>query len=250
MNGAHPHAARAAARYEFEHGEEGEGGEDAGLDDGQTMVPLLDMLQHASEPTVRHRKEGAAVVVRARRALAAGEELRTTYLAADAPAHTYFTRFGFVPGHEDVALREVAAERPARGARAARCAQRTRTDARPRTRARSGCRQRGRRAARGCVMRARVRTDGCRARWGADAASRPAEGKGRSECANLPHRCQSAARRLQGEPERSISSDSSREEAGPGARRGPSERCVCAHVRTHKQGIYRFFRSKTFFLRF
>jgi hypothetical protein len=67
------------------------------------MVPLLDMLQHSDEPNVSHlmRTSDGTVEVRARQALAAGDELLNQYrseLEESMPYHRFFTRFGFVPG--------------------------------------------------------------------------------------------------------------------------------------------------------
>ena len=66
------------------------------------LVPLLDMLQHADAPNIRHVAEvdeatGArATVVTARRAIAADEELLNCYGELDDAK--FLTRFGFVPG--------------------------------------------------------------------------------------------------------------------------------------------------------
>jgi hypothetical protein len=71
--------------------------------DEEKMVPLLDMLQHSDEPNVSHlmRTSDGTVEVRARQALAAGDELLNQYrseLEESMPYHRFFTRFGFVPG--------------------------------------------------------------------------------------------------------------------------------------------------------
>jgi len=86
--------------------------EDGG-DEEKRLVPLLDMLQHAAEPNVRHVQvsDGAAeggggaegggrqrVVVTARRPIAAGEELLNSYDGGELEPATFLTRFGFVPG--------------------------------------------------------------------------------------------------------------------------------------------------------
>ena len=75
-------------------------------DEENRLVPLLDMLQHAPVPNVRHRTEMdeesgvASVVVRARQPLPAGTELLNCYddgEFAELPA-MFLSRFGFVPG--------------------------------------------------------------------------------------------------------------------------------------------------------
>jgi hypothetical protein len=80
-------------------GGDGDGGE-------EKMVPLLDMLQHSDDPNVSHamQKSDGSVQVRARRALAAGDELLNQYISEREeamPYHRFFTRFGFVPGIEE-----------------------------------------------------------------------------------------------------------------------------------------------------
>ena len=71
-------------------------------DEEVRLVPLLDMLQHADDPNIRHVAEvdeatGAQrVVVTARRAIAADEELLNCYGELDDAK--FLTRFGFVPG--------------------------------------------------------------------------------------------------------------------------------------------------------
>ena len=68
------------------------------------LVPLLDMLQHAVEPNVRHVATIDAatgeqrVVVTARRRLDAGEELLNNYDGGELSPAKFLTRFGFVPG--------------------------------------------------------------------------------------------------------------------------------------------------------
>jgi len=74
-----------------------------GEGDEEKLVPMLDMLQHSDEPNVRHamRKDDGTVEVRARRTIAAGEELLNQYRSEEdenMPFHRFFTRFGFVPG--------------------------------------------------------------------------------------------------------------------------------------------------------
>jgi hypothetical protein len=74
-----------------------------GEDDGEKLVPMLDMLQHSDEPNIRHvmRKIDGTVEVRARRDLKAGEELLNQYRSEEEetmPYNRFFTRYGFVPG--------------------------------------------------------------------------------------------------------------------------------------------------------
>jgi SET domain len=71
--------------------------------DEEKLVPMLDVLQHSEQPNVRHamRKDDGTVEVRARRTIAAGEELLNQYRSEEdenMPYHRFFTRFGFVPG--------------------------------------------------------------------------------------------------------------------------------------------------------
>jgi SET domain-containing protein len=71
--------------------------------DEEKLVPLLDMLQHSDEPNIFHamRKVDGTVEVRARRDIAAGEELLNQYRPEEEenmPYHRFFTRYGFVPG--------------------------------------------------------------------------------------------------------------------------------------------------------
>lgn len=77
--------------------------EDGDEDNGEKLVPLLDMLQHSKEPNVSHvmRKDDGTVEVRAKRKLAAGDELLNQYREEEEekmPKHRFFSRFGFVPG--------------------------------------------------------------------------------------------------------------------------------------------------------
>lgn len=73
-------------------------------DEEKRMWPLIDMLQHADDPNVRHQAEidpesgEQRVVVSARRAMAAGEELMTSYDGGELDKAKFLTRFGFVPG--------------------------------------------------------------------------------------------------------------------------------------------------------
>ena len=77
-----------------------------GDEDGEKLVPLLDLLQHSDEPNVSHvmRSEDGRVEVRARRSLQPNEELLNQYrseLEESMPYHRFFTRFGFVPGIQE-----------------------------------------------------------------------------------------------------------------------------------------------------
>lgn len=74
--------------------------------DDEKLVPMLDMLQHCDEPNVSHarRKADGTVEVRAKKDLAAGEELLNQYRSEreeNMPYHRFFTRFGFVPGIQE-----------------------------------------------------------------------------------------------------------------------------------------------------
>ena len=71
--------------------------------DEEKLVPLLDMLNHAETPNVRHamRKSDGTVEVRARCDIPAGSELWNQYRSEEEesmPYSRFFTRFGFVPG--------------------------------------------------------------------------------------------------------------------------------------------------------
>jgi hypothetical protein len=71
--------------------------------DEEKLVPLLDMLNHAEKPNVRHamRKSDGTVEVRARCDIPAGSELWNQYRSEEEesmPYSRFFTRFGFVPG--------------------------------------------------------------------------------------------------------------------------------------------------------
>jgi hypothetical protein len=74
-----------------------------GDDDGEKLVPMLDMLQHSDDPNIRHvmRSMDGTVEVRARRDLIAGDELLNQYRSEEEetmPYNRFFTRYGFVPG--------------------------------------------------------------------------------------------------------------------------------------------------------
>lgn len=71
----------------------------------EKLVPLLDMLNHDNEPSIRHKTvaDGSVEVI-ARRDLVVGEELYNRYKEEEElnmPKHRFFTRFGFVPGAVD-----------------------------------------------------------------------------------------------------------------------------------------------------
>lgn len=75
-------------------------------EDGEKLVPMLDMMQHSEDPSISHvmRKSDGSVQVRARKALQGGEELFNQYrseLEESMPYHRFFTRYGFVPGIEE-----------------------------------------------------------------------------------------------------------------------------------------------------
>ena len=64
------------------------------------------MLQHSDEPNIRHATKNGQVDIHARSAIIAGSELMNTY-NEQLPSWKYFTRFGFVPGKNDVSVREL-----------------------------------------------------------------------------------------------------------------------------------------------
>lgn len=73
-------------------------------DNGEKLVPLLDLLQHSDEPNIRHvmqTENDNTVQVTARNTLEPGTELLNQYrseLEESMPYSRFFTRFGFVPG--------------------------------------------------------------------------------------------------------------------------------------------------------
>ena len=74
-----------------------------GEGDAEKLVPMLDMLQHAGTPNVKHamRKIDGTVEVRARCDIESGSELFNQYRPEEEetmPYARFFTRFGFVPG--------------------------------------------------------------------------------------------------------------------------------------------------------
>lgn len=78
------------------------------FEDAEKLIPILDMLNHDAEPTVRYstNAETGAVEVYARRDVEEGEEIFNRYREEEElnmPYHRFFSRFGFVPGvNEDV----------------------------------------------------------------------------------------------------------------------------------------------------
>lgn len=72
------------------------------FEDAERLIPILDILNHNAEPTVRYstNEEGSVEVV-ARRDLEEGEEIFNRYREEEEmnmPYHRFFSRFGFVPG--------------------------------------------------------------------------------------------------------------------------------------------------------
>jgi len=77
------------------------------FEDAERLIPILDMLNHNAEPTIRYdTDEDGAVEVIARRDVAPGEEIYNRYGEEEElnmPYHRFFSRFGFVPGiNEDI----------------------------------------------------------------------------------------------------------------------------------------------------
>jgi hypothetical protein len=72
------------------------------FEDAERLIPILDMLNHNAEPTVRYStNEDGAVEVKARRDVEVGEEIYNRYREEEElnmPYHRFFSRFGFVPG--------------------------------------------------------------------------------------------------------------------------------------------------------
>ena len=77
------------------------------FEDAERLIPILDMLNHNAEPSIRYstNNEGAVEVI-ARRDVAKGEEIYNRYREEEElnmPYHRFFSRFGFVPGiSEDI----------------------------------------------------------------------------------------------------------------------------------------------------
>ena len=72
-------------------------------EDAERLIPILDMINHDNDPSIRHEtsKENGSVEVRTRRNIAAGEEIFNQYREEEElnmPYHRFFSRFGFVPG--------------------------------------------------------------------------------------------------------------------------------------------------------
>jgi hypothetical protein len=71
-------------------------------EDAERLIPVLDMLNHNSEPSVTYKtNEEGTVEVKARRVIKAGEEIYNRYREEEEmnmPYHRFFSRFGFVPG--------------------------------------------------------------------------------------------------------------------------------------------------------
>ena len=72
-------------------------------EDAERLIPVLDMINHDNDPSIRHvtSKDDGSVEVRTRRDIAAGEEIFNQYRQEEElnmPYHRFFSRFGFVPG--------------------------------------------------------------------------------------------------------------------------------------------------------
>jgi hypothetical protein len=71
-------------------------------EDAERLIPVLDMLNHAAEPSVTYKTdENGTVEVKARCPIMAGEEIYNRYREEEElnmPYHRFFSRFGFVPG--------------------------------------------------------------------------------------------------------------------------------------------------------
>jgi len=74
-------------------------------EDAELLIPVLDMLNHNAEPSVTYRtNDEGTVEVKARRSIAAGEEIYNRYREEEEmnmPYHRFFSRFGFVPGIQE-----------------------------------------------------------------------------------------------------------------------------------------------------
>lgn len=72
------------------------------FEDAEKLIPILDMLNHNSEPTITYKtNEKGTVEVKARCNIQAGDEIYNRYRAEEEmtmPYHRFFSRFGFVPG--------------------------------------------------------------------------------------------------------------------------------------------------------
>jgi hypothetical protein len=85
---------------EVEYDDDVDGGE-ARVEVENVLLPLIDVLQHSNDPNTTLEPFDDCVVLRARRDVAAGEELFHCYREENddvIPPHKFFTRYGFVPG--------------------------------------------------------------------------------------------------------------------------------------------------------
>jgi hypothetical protein len=73
-----------------------------GEEESERLIPLLDMLNHNSEPSITYStNEEGSVEVRARKNIELGDEIYNCYRKEEElnmPYHRFFSRFGFVPG--------------------------------------------------------------------------------------------------------------------------------------------------------
>lgn len=73
-----------------------------GQDEAERLIPLLDMMNHNSEPSITYRtNEEGTVEVRSSIEISVGDEIYNCYRAEEEmtmPYHRFFSRFGFVPG--------------------------------------------------------------------------------------------------------------------------------------------------------
>lgn len=71
----------------------------------ERLVPILDMLNHNSDPSIRfNTNSDGGVDVVSRRDIKTGEEIYNQYREEEEmkmPKHRFFTRFGFVPGIDE-----------------------------------------------------------------------------------------------------------------------------------------------------
>ena len=85
---------------EVEYDDHVDGGETR-VEVENVLLPLIDVLQHSNDPNTTLEPFDDCVVLRARRDVAAGEELFHCYREENddvIPPHKFFTRYGFVPG--------------------------------------------------------------------------------------------------------------------------------------------------------
>ena len=85
---------------EVDYDDDVDGGE-ARVEVENVLLPLIDVLQHSNDPNTTLEPFDDCVVLRARRDVAAGEELFHCYREENddvIPPHKFFTRYGFVPG--------------------------------------------------------------------------------------------------------------------------------------------------------